>query len=367
MVANDAKPIAFHYPMEKTEVDALWTDFESIAQGFDVRLYQEEHLPTTLLFPKEAASGKTVVLIYRDDRLEQYLQWKADTNKHSEGDFKTQEALARRLGRLLGYSPQGINTLLRSNSEYRDLHSYGIQQQTTHLYYENLQEAVDFYQNTLGLNMLKTNCFQISADGYIALHPFDERHTADQSKSTAIALLTDQLPKWYQHVQKNNVPIKYNYKPKEGGPHDGFVAIDPGGYLLEFEEFKQHPENELFMATLAKSKKIDTKLKGLGFFGTITWTYHNDLLKMQRFYEDVLGYQMVADQGWTKVYQTANASFIGLVDERRGMQNYSDKKAVELEWRIEDYKGYKSYLEWHGNEIVVTGPENYNYRITPLN
>jgi hypothetical protein len=195
MVANDAKPIAFHYPMEKNEVDALWTEFESIAQGFDVRLYREEQLPKTLLFPTEASEGKSVVIIYRNDRLEQYLQWKADTNKHSEGDFKTQEALARRLGRLLGYSPQGINTLLRSNSEYRDLQSFGVKRQVTHLYYGNLGEAIDFYQNTLGLYLLKFNYFQISGDGYIRLHSFDEGHTADQPKSTAIALLTDQLPK----------------------------------------------------------------------------------------------------------------------------------------------------------------------------
>lgn len=370
IVANDAKPISFHHPMESSEIDELWSDLTAIAAQFQVELYREDDLPESLLFSNEASKGKTVVIVHKDDRLEQYLQWKADAGSYTKNDFKTNEALARRLGRLLGYSPQGINGLLRKNSKYRDLHSFGIKEQITHLYYEDLQSATDFYQKTLGLHLLKNNLFQISKDGFIALHAFDETHTFEQPKSTAIALLTDQLPKWYAHIQRNDIPIKYTYKPKEGGAHDGFVAVDPGGYLLEFEEFKQHPENELFMATLSKSPKMDTNLDGLNFFGTITWTYHNDLLKMQKFYEEVLGYRLVADQGWTKIYHTTNSSFIGLVDERRGMEDYADEKAVEIEWTISKHDTLREYSRNHWKNYpierdIVIGPENYRYRLSP--
>ncbi len=371
MVANGAKPISFHHPMEKSEIEALWQDFESIAQDFEVKLYQEESLPESLLFPVKATLGKMVVIIYRDDRLEQYLQWKEDANSHVGNDFRSKEALARRLGRLLGYTPQGINALMRQNSEYRSLSSFDLKQQITHLFYEDLQTAIDFYQKTLGLHLLKNNLFQISNKGYIALHEFDEIHTAEQPKSTAIALLTDQLPQWYGHIQQNDIPIRYTYKPKEGGPHDGFVAVDPGGYLLEFEEFKQHPENELFMAVLSKSPRIKTKHEGLHFFGTITWTYHNNLLKMQSFYEEVLGYRLVADQGWTKIYQTTDSAFIGLVDEQRGMEDYADTKAVAIEWNVEDFDGFKSYAQSYWKDFnndtnKLIGPENYHYLLNSI-
>jgi len=212
------------------------------------------------------------------------------------------------------------------------------------------------------------NRFRIGADALIEIHPFDSHHPPGQSKSTAIALLTDQLPQWYAYVQSNNIPVKYSYKPREGGPHDGFVALDPGGYLLEFEEFKQHPENERLMAVLADVPKVHTTIENLYFFGSITWTYHKDLLRMQQYYEEVLGYPLVADQGWTKIYQTSPTGFIGLVDERRGMEDYAEEKAVELEWGVLDFQGlldhapyWSSYEQTPG---VLTGPEGYRYRLS---
>jgi hypothetical protein len=113
---------------------------------------------------------------------------------------------------------------------------------------------------------------------------------------------------------------------------------------------------------------VETSANGLSFFGSITWTYHKDLLAMQRFYEEVLGYRQVADQGWTKIYQSSQTGFIGLVDERRGMQDYAETKAVEIEWKISDMPGFLSYAEanWqsHGfRESTLVGPEAYTYRI----
>ena len=108
------------------------------------------------------------------------------------------------------------------------------------------------------------------------------------------------------------------------------------------------------------------------FFGSITWTYHRDLLRMQHFYGELLGYPLVADQGWTKIYQTSPTGFVGLVDERRGMQDYADEKAVELEWQVGDFQGLKSYApgSWKAYDPVtqsLTGPEGYRYRLTQGN
>jgi len=368
MVANQAKPIAFHYPMSSNQIDIFWEDFETIAKDFEVSLYREDALPATLLFPKKDTEAKTVIIIYKGNRLIQYQQWKADVLASDTSDVKIQQNLARRLGRLLGYNPIGINSLLRKNSNFKDLAYFGITKQTTHLYYEDLIAAQLFYETTLGLPRQAENKFQLSKDGFIELHPIDSIHPAGQPKSTAIALLTDQLPQWYDYLKQKNIPIKYSYKPKSGGPHDGFVAIDPGGYLLEFEEFKQHPENELLMAILKEGSKIQTKTKGLSFFGTITWTYHKDIPIMQDFYEQVLGFELIADQGWTKIYQTAQYSFIGLVDECRGMENYAEEKAMELTWHVSKITEFEKYaldtqLPFAYSNKNFEGPENYRYTI----
>ncbi len=369
MVAHDAKPLALHYPMDASEVDALWANFLEVAQKQELELYREDKFPVTLLFPAEITQGKSVVLIYKPPRLQQYEQLKADLLAFKGNDLKEKEALARRFGRLLGYSPQGINDLLRKNTDFRTVASFGVKEQVTHLYYEDPEEAKRFYQQNLGLKQVDSSQVQISQDTYLAIHPFDDHKTPDLPKSTAIALLTDQLPAWYAYVQEQDIPIKYTYKPKEGGPHDGFVAIDPGGYLLEFEQFKQDPENELFMAILGEAPRVNTQIKDLNFYGSITWTYHQDLLRMQTFYEEELGYTMVADQGWTKIFQTSPTGFIGLVDERRGMEDYADKKAVWIEWRMTNWKELAKYSEKKtGNPLsyIFQGPEKYEFWGTAL-
>lgn len=368
MVANNAKPVALHYPMESKEIDKLWNDFQLISEKYQVQLYREDNFPSSMLFPAELTAGKEVVLIYTGNRLKQYQQWKADVLDSDRSDLKEQEALARRFGRLLGYSPQGINQLLASNSDYRNLAMFNVQSQVTHLYYDDLDEAKDFYRNTLGLVSINTAKFKIGADSFIELHSFNDDHYKGQPKSTAIALLTDHLAEWYEYVNEKYILIKYTYKPRHGGPHDGFVAIDPGGYLLEFEQFKQHPENELFMAILEKSPRVETTIDQLNFYGSITWTYHKDLQKMQKFYEEVLGYRMVADQGWTKIYQTSPTGFTGLVDECRGMEDYADTKAVEIEWKTSNLDLLDTYAkqfwkQYNYNNKNFVGPDNYIYRV----
>ena len=358
-VANGAKPIALNPPMETAELDQYWEAFRQKAKDFGVELERDADFPVTPLFPAAVTEGKEVVVIYQSPRLTQYQQLKADLTG------EVPEAAARRLGRLLGYTPQGMNGLLMKNTDFKTLNSFRVKAQVTHLYYADRDEAIAFYGEVLGLKAMGEAHFAIGADASLMLHATNEDHPEGQPQSTAIALLTDQLPAWYTYVQAQNIPVKYTYKPREGGPHDGFVAIDPGGYLLEFEQFKQHPENELFMAILENTPRVQAKIDDLNFYGSITWTYHNDLLKLQRFYEEVLGYTLVADQGWTKIYQTSPTGFIGLVDERRGMMDYADDKAVEIEWQLDDLTGAEAYFSrkggWSSGGRWINGPERYRY------
>ncbi|WP_306110216.1 VOC family protein [Roseivirga thermotolerans] len=361
MVANGAKPIALSHPMTMEEADLAMPEFAQVARKNNLYVYREDNFPVSALFPAETTRERSVFVIFKDSlRLEQYRQLKQDIAERRWDD----QLLARRMGRLLGYSTQGINHLLMENTAFRTINSFGIKEQTTHLYYNDLARAKQFYAEQLGFTPLEDNRFQISSTSYIQLHALSAEHPKEQPKSTAIALLTDQLPEWYAYVQKLGIPIKYSYKPKEGGPHDGFVAIDPEGYLLEFEQFKQHQENELLMAALSKVPYLTTTVDSLGFYGSITWTYHQDLLAQQNYYQEVLGFEMVADQGWTKIFQTSHSSFIGLVDERRGMENYANEKAVEIGWKVERLEALQNYLRTSnpGFSGSLIGPELYAYR-----
>ena len=359
MVANEAKPVALSEPLASSDLDSYWEDFQLIADSYDVMIYREKEFPVTSLFPATVTDDKEVVIIGTNLSLIRYHQFKKDLPELEA------ESAARRFGRLLGYTPQGINDLLMKNTEFKSLKSYGVKAQITHLFYNDVEEAITFYRDVLGLQSDNDSTFIVGSESKIQLHVYNEDHPEGQNQSTAIALLTDQLPQWYEYAQEQEIPIKYSYKPRQGGPHDGFVAIDPGGYLLEFEQFKQHPENELLIAAFEQTSQVFTSIDSLSFYGSITWTYHNDLLRMQQFYEEVLGFRMVADQGWTKIYQTSESGFIGLVDERRGMMDYADEKAVEIEWQLVEtaaaVKYFSAHSYWKQENNYLEGPERYRY------
>ena len=71
------------------------------------------------------------------------------------------------------------------------------------------------------------------------------------------------------------------------------------------------------------------------------------MLALQNFYEDVMGLELAADQGWTKIYRATDSGYIGLVDERRGMNNYADEKAVTVSFFMNDLQGWFEYVKKH--------------------
>lgn len=242
---------------------------------------------------------------------------------------------------------------------FRTMDDFGIKAHNVFLYYKDLEKATEFYSKILGLEVVADYTFakiiRVTTDSYIILVDAEKgMHTAEEPKTVAIALLTDKLIEWYNHLKEQNVKIKYEYKPKQGGAHDGFVAVDPEGYLLEFEMFKQHPENERFIPILEqnKNKQVDasnesTVPEGLGFHSTITWLYYKDVLAMENFYQNVLGLELVADQGWAKIYKVSDTGFLGIVDELRGMHKFSKEKAVNVGFILDDIEGWFNYVQEH--------------------
>lgn len=80
-------------------------------------------------------------------------------------------------------------------------------------------------------------------------------HGADEPKTAAIALVTDQLDEWWDYLQTQNVNMRSTaYDPLPGRAHHGFVAIDTEGYFLEFERFNPRPEKEQLMPVLKQAE-----------------------------------------------------------------------------------------------------------------
>lgn len=111
MVGAGVKKLALSAPMAAEEMDALLEEAERIVGEQGVELYREPDFLVTDLFSAELTEGKQVLLIYRGDTAEEYLQLKAEKRNLEElGSYEGEARLdiARRMGALLSYSDAKI-------------------------------------------------------------------------------------------------------------------------------------------------------------------------------------------------------------------------------------------------------------------
>lgn len=354
MVHAGVKPIALSEPMEPAELDLFMPLAEKLSEKYDISVYRDSDLIGTSLFDSSVVQDKEVLILYTGNHLEAYQMLKTKASElvnSNEYSGKKKEEVSRSFGRLLGYPESTINDLLSQNSTFKDLEDFGIQGQELIWFYKDLPAAKKFYRETLGLKLLEEGegavTFQIAGDSRLVLKSLTgTEYSGSEPKSVALALLTDHLEIWYDHLQASGVEIKYTLKVNPEGAHDGFVAVDPEGYLLEFEMFRMHPENEKFIPELKRMQPMVTTLgQGFDFYASITWLYYQDMLPMENFMNQNLGLEMSADQGWAKIYRLSGNSYIGLVDEKRGMNSFSEEKLVEVKINLSDPDSWEEYLK----------------------
>lgn len=224
-------------------------------------------------------------------------------------------------------------------------------------YYSDLDAAWSFYTETLGFETIADYGFakilRIASTSYVTLvdAAFGMK-SAQSPKTVALALVTSELDQWYEYLVGENVPMKGSgLSATDGGPHDGFVVVDPEGYYLEFERFNDHPENHLFtpildgLDSLYPSPNYATnRPSNLGIKATVLWLYSNDVHAMSRFYETVMDFGLVVDQGWAMIHQSSPSGFIGPVDGARGMHSWTEEKAVMISLLTTDIDGWFAHL-----------------------
>jgi catechol 2,3-dioxygenase-like lactoylglutathione lyase family enzyme len=224
-------------------------------------------------------------------------------------------------------------------------------------YYTDLETAWAFYTETLGMETVADYGFakilRLAPTSYLTLVDADSgMKLADAPKTVAVALVTDELDQWWDYLAGEGVQIRGSgYEPKEGGPHDGFVVIDPEGYYLEFERFNVHPENQRLTPILAGLESVyptpgmtTRRPSDLGIKATVLWLYSNDVHAMSEFYRDTMGFELVVDQGWAMIHHSSPSGFIGPVDGARGMHTWTEDKAVMVSLLTTDIDGWFAHL-----------------------
>lgn len=122
MVRAGVKSLALSHPCAtREERDSFLPGFQKLCAQYGVKMYQEDEPLLTDLFPISMNKGKFNVLFYQEDKvLQEYLALKEEKRAaQAAGAYvgEKRREIARRYGRLLSYSDEGIERLLAGNQE----------------------------------------------------------------------------------------------------------------------------------------------------------------------------------------------------------------------------------------------------------
>ena len=83
----------------------------------------------------------------------------------------------------------------------------------------------------------------------------------------------------------------------------------------------------------------------------ITFLYFKDLAEPSRFFEEILKFKKVEDQGFARIYQTCAKAFLGIVDEKHGYCRAPTEKSVLITLVVDDVRAWYDYLKSSGVRI----------------
>jgi hypothetical protein len=65
-----------------------------------------------------------------------------------------------------------------------------------------------------------------------------------------------------------------------------------------------------------------------------------------------MGFKLVEDQEFAKIYRVNKNAYLGIVDEKRGFHKAQEKSAVLITLVVDDVSGWYDYLKQQGVKIV---------------
>ena len=103
--------------------------------------------------------------------------------------------------------------------------------------------------------------------------------------------------------------------------------------------------------------------KGIRVRSQITFLYYRDLQVASTFYEGVMGFELIDDQEWAKIYRISGNAYLGIVDEKKGFLRAQETNAVLITLVVEDVFGWYEYLKNKGVRILTEPQEKEDIQV----
>lgn len=80
----------------------------------------------------------------------------------------------------------------------------------------------------------------------------------------------------------------------------------------------------------------------------ITFLYYDKIEPAARFYEEVMGFELVEDQQWAKIYRVGADVFLGIVVGEKGYHRARERSSVLVTLVVDDVPGWYEHLKANG-------------------
>ena len=97
-------------------------------------------------------------------------------------------------------------------------------------------------------------------------------------------------------------------------------------------------------------------------YSSITFLTHEDMEAGDHFYREVLGFPLIEDQGWAKVYRIHGTANVGIVEARRGPVEKPVGSGTLLSIVVEDVDAWYERLKDEPS-IEILGPPSMVFDI----
>ncbi|UCE40069.1 MAG: VOC family protein [Candidatus Aminicenantes bacterium] len=82
----------------------------------------------------------------------------------------------------------------------------------------------------------------------------------------------------------------------------------------------------------------------LSIQANLVFFYYPSLEEAEKFYGNLMGFEKVLDYGFAKIFRISSSTFIGLVDETKGMHDPEEPKSVTLSFATAEIDQWYRYL-----------------------
>jgi len=86
--------------------------------------------------------------------------------------------------------------------------------------------------------------------------------------------------------------------------------------------------------------------------GLLTFFYYKDMARAGEFYEKIMGFELVQDQKWAKIFKAADNAFMGCVDGNIGYHKHDPTKPVMLTVIVDDPDAWYEHFMENGVETL---------------